>query len=68
MVRSFRSCFIKNAPRFALRSFVRRVSNGVSICFDTINHCAMLAQECGRNDDWETAKLLLDVVKLGVCR
>ena len=55
-----------NAASTWMKSFVRRISNGVSICSDTINHCAMLAQECGRSDDWESSRLFLDVVKLGV--
>ena len=49
-----------------MKSFVRRVSNGVSICAETIGHCAMLAHECASSDDFESSKLFLDVCKLGV--
>lgn len=53
------------APASAwMKTLVRRISMGSAFCFDTINHCAMLAQECAREDEWATSALFLEIVRL----
>jgi len=49
-----------------MKTLVRRCSMGPAMCFDTVNHCAMFAQESAREDEWPACALFLDVVKLGV--
>jgi hypothetical protein len=38
---------------------------GAAFNFDTINHCAMFAQESAREDEWPACALFLEIVKLG---
>merc|ERR1719174_345758 len=53
------------APAAAwMKTFVRRVSMGSALQFDTVNHCAMLAQECFGEGEYYTASHFLDIVKL----
>jgi hypothetical protein len=49
-----------------MKSLVRRVSMGSAFNFDVINHCAMLAQECARENEWVTSSLFLEIVKFCV--
>ena len=46
-----------------MKTLVRRISMGSAFNFDVINHCAMLAQECARVNEWVTSSLFLEVVK-----
>ncbi|GMH91678.1 hypothetical protein TrVE_jg10794 [Triparma verrucosa] len=47
-----------------MKTLVRRVSMGSALQFDTINHCAMLAQECFGEEEFYTSSHFLDIVKL----
>ncbi|GMH77710.1 hypothetical protein TrLO_g15830, partial [Triparma laevis f. longispina] len=47
-----------------MKTLVRRVSMGSAFQFDTINHCAMLAQECFGEEEFYTSSHFLDIVKL----
>ena len=49
-----------------MKTLVRRISMGSAFNFDVINHCAMLAQECARENEWVTSSLFLEIVKLCV--